>query len=150
MSRALNPINVMLKLALNTLEEHHEYYENTAANEETAEVKALLLLLAETEAEMIGRIQDMYIDGIVEEIDEISKIGEVPAPDDTLYDSARESHDERIFVCNEALRQELKAYTFFLSLATRVKSNVISHLFEYFAYLKTQQIEKIRRVCSTF
>lgn len=150
MSSKRDTLNTILKLALNTMTTHHEYYTGIAENVETPAVKALLLVLAETEDELIGKIHDMLATGIVEEIDEISNIGEVPVPDDTLFDPSRDDTDPRIFICNRALKQEIKAYTFFLSIAVRAKSRVVSYLFEYFAYVKYQQIEKIRRVCSTF
>ena len=90
----------------------------------------------------------LYGDGIVEEIDFISKKDSIPIPIDTPFKSSRNADDSRICICNDSLEMEMKAYTFFLSMATRSKSNVISHLFEYFAYEKTLQIEKIRRVCA--
>ncbi len=143
-------LTTMLKLALKTMNTHHEYYSTIAESVETTAVKALLLVLAETEDELINKIHDMLATGIVEEIDEISNIGEVPVPDETPFDPSRNDTDPRIFICNKALKQEVKAYTFFLSIAVRAKSRVVSYLFEYFAYVKYQQIEKIRRVCSTF
>ena len=150
MSPDASTLNTMLSLALKTMNSHHDYYMEIANSVETPKVKALLLVLAESEEGLIAKIKDMMVTGIVDEIDEISKIDSVPLPDDTPFDPSREDTDPRIFVCNKALRQELKAYSFFLSIAARAKSDVVSYLFEYFAYVKYQQITKIRRVCETF
>lgn len=145
-----NPIRSMLTLALTTMANHYQYYDSIAAQAEIPEVKALLLILAETEGELLDRIRDMIATGIVEAVDEVAGIDEIPEPDATPFDLTRNDTDPRIFVCNKALEMELKGYTFFLTIAARAKSEVISRLFEYLAYIKVVQIERIRRVCSTF
>ena len=148
MSEKKNPINTMLKLALATLKKHYKYYQEAAAGVYVPEVKALLMVLVETEGILIEKIQGMLYTGIVEAIDEIGEV-ELPTPDATPFDPSRNESDPRIFICNKALEQEMKAYTFFLSIAARARSEVISRLYEYFAYVKYDQMEKIRRVCST-
>ena len=57
---------------------------------------------------------------------------------------AGESYDEA------ALKQEIKGYTFYLSIAARAKTELASRLFEYLAFIKSQQIDQIRKVCTTF
>lgn len=146
-----NPVEQMLRLAHTTTASHYQYYHNAALNVETADVKALLMVLAETEAELMDKIKAMMIRGIIAELEELS---EAPDRDDTPnempFDLSREESDPRIFVCNKALIKEVKGYTFFLSIAARAKSRVISRLFEYLAYVKLQQIRRIRKVCESF
>jgi len=71
-------------------------------------------------------------------------------PDETPFDLTREDTDPRIFICNKALRKEVKGYTFYLAIAARATSRPISRLFEYLAHVKMLQIKKIRRACETF
>lgn len=146
-----NPVEQMLRLAHTTTASHYQYYHNAALNVETPDVKALLMVLANTEAELMDKIKSMMIRGIIAELEEISEApdrGETP--DEMPFDLTREDTDPRIFVCNKALKKEIKGYTFFLSIAARAKSRVISRLFEYLAYVKVQQIRRIRKVCETF
>ncbi|MHA1935609.1 MAG: hypothetical protein ACW97A_10020 [Candidatus Thorarchaeota archaeon] len=151
MSVKKSPIDHMLNLALASAANHYQYYHNAAMNVETTDVKALLLVLANTEAELIDRIRDMMATGIVEEIQEVAEIDDLQdLPDGTPFDLMRNDSDPRIFVCNKALAQEIKGYTYYLSIAARAKSKVVSRLFQYFAFVKKQQIENIRRVCETF
>ncbi len=141
----------MLNLALATVSTHHKFYSQVADGVATTKVKALLLVLAEAEEALIDRIHDMMATGIVEEVSAIIEMGGLrEEPDSTPFDPSRSEIDPRIYVCNRALDQELKAYAFFLSIAARAKSEVISRLFEYFAFEKAEQIRRIRRVCETF
>jgi hypothetical protein len=130
---------------------HYEYYIETAENVETPQVKALLLVLAETESDLIAHINHMMVTGILDEIEVMGRV-EVGAdpPDDSPIAPDRIDSDPRIFVCNKALEQEIKGYTFYLSIAARAKTELASRLFEYLAFIKQQQIEQIRNVCVTF
>ncbi|TFG26885.1 hypothetical protein EU527_19225 [Candidatus Thorarchaeota archaeon] len=130
---------------------NYEYYEKTAKSVETPKVKALLRVLADTERDLIFEIQHMMATGVLDEIEAMNKVvvGEEP-PDDTLFAPERNETDPRIFICNKALQQELKGYTFYLSLATRSKSELSSRVFEYLAFIKLEQIKRIRKVCRTF
>lgn len=141
----------MLKIALTTVANHYQYYHKAAMGVETPEVKALLTVLADTESELMDKIRDMMRFGIGTELQELSDSNLLDdEPDATPFDLTREESDPRIFVCNKALDHEIKGYTFFLSIAARAKSKVVSRLFEYFAYVKMVQIGRIRRICGTF
>lgn len=151
MSEERNPVKQMLKLALTTAASHYQYYHHTAINVEIPEVKALLMVLADTEAELMDKIRDMIVTGIVEQLDELAHADDVDTlPDETPFDLTREDTDPRIYVCNKSLRKEVKGYTFYLALAAHAKSPLISRLFEYLAYVKLDQIKKIRKVCESF
>ncbi len=146
-----NPVTQMLKIALTTVANHYQYYHKASLAAETPAVKALLTVLAETEEELMDKIREMMRFGISTEMQELAEVDLLDKePDPTPFDLAREDSDPRIFVCNKALDHEIKGYTFFLSIAARAKSKVVSRLFEYFAYVKMIQIERIRRVCGTF
>ena len=149
MTESKNPLKSMLKIAMATVGNHYTFYSRAANTVQTAKVKALLMVLSETEENLMAKIEDMMITGVVDELQEVSA-ADIDTPDAMPFDLAREDEDPRIYVCNRALEQELKAYTFFLSVAARAKNEVISRVFEYFAYVKTQQIERIRKVCETF
>ena len=151
MSEERNPINQMLKMALTTAASHYQYYHHTALNVETPEVKALLMVLAETEAELMEKIRNMIVTGIVDELEELTTLSDLDeSPNETPFDLTREETDPRIFVCNKALRKEIKGYAFYLAIAARAKSPLISRLFEYLAYVKAGQISKIRKVCESY
>lgn len=146
-----NPVKAMLRLAHTTTANHYQYYHNAALNVESPQVKALLMVLADTEAELMDHLKNMMARGIIAELEEITEASDrYDAPDEMPFDLTREDMDPRIFVCNRALEKELKGYTFFLSIAARAKSKVISRLFEYLAYVKVKQISRIRKVCQTF
>jgi rubrerythrin len=148
---AKNPIEPMLKLALTTVANHYQYYHRASTAAQTPEVKALLMVLADTESELIDKLREMMVTGISEELSEIAESDLLDQePDATPFDLTREESDPRIFVCNRARENEVKGYTFFLSIAARAKSRVISRLFEYLAYVKLVQVRRIRRVCGTF
>lgn len=148
---AKNPLENLLKLALSMSTRHYEYYDATSYNVETPQVRALLRVLADTERDLIIEIQDMIVTGVLDEIEEMGKV-EVGAdpPNDTPFAPERNDSDPRIFVCNKALEQEVKGYTFYLSIAARAKSELVSRVFEYLAFIKSEQIERIRKVCETF
>ena len=146
-----NPLDPLLNVAMAMSTRHYEYYMETAENVETPQVKALLLVLAETESDLIAHIRHMMITGILDEIEILERVqvGDDP-PDDSPIAPKRIDTDPRIYVCNKALEQEVKGYKFYLSIAARAKTELVSRLFEYLAYIKSQQIEQIRNVCITF
>ena len=121
-----NPVSIMLKLAHTTTANHFQYYHNAALNVETPEVKALLMVLADTEAELMDQLKSMMIRGIIAELEVLSEAPDrYETPDEMPFDLTREEIDPRIFVCNRALEKELKGYTFFLAIAARAKSKEI-------------------------
>jgi hypothetical protein len=146
-----NPLESLLNVALSMSTRGFEYYDKTAKNAEIPQVKALLRVLAETEAELIFQIRHMMATGVLDEIEVMGKVevGDDP-PDDSPFAPERNETDPRIFVCNKALEQEIKGYTFYLSIAARAKSELVSRVFEYLAFIKSQQIVRIRKVCGTF
>ena len=120
-------------------------------NVETPDVKALLMVLADVEDELMDLIGGMMATGIVDALEELEQTKDRDEiPDETPFDLTREDTDPRIFICNKALRKEVKGYTFYLAIAARAKSRPISRLFEYLANVKMLQIKKIRRACETF
>ncbi|MDH4213926.1 MAG: ferritin family protein [Candidatus Thorarchaeota archaeon] len=146
-----NPLENLLNLALTMSTRNYEYYRETADNVETPKVKALLRVLADTERDLIAQIRHMMATGVLDEIEAMGKVevSERP-PNDTPFAPDRNDTDPRIFVCNRALEQEVKGYTFYLSIAARAKSEIVSRVFEYLAFIKSQQIERVRKVCGTF
>ncbi|MFO7837441.1 MAG: hypothetical protein R6V83_12420 [Candidatus Thorarchaeota archaeon] len=151
MNSSQKTIEQMLKVALATAINHFDYYQRAAEKVKTPKVKALLMVLAESEEELIDRIEDMLATGILEEIESVLESAELnETPNPTPFDLQRAETDPRLFACNKALEQEVKAYNYFLSLAVRMKTDLVSRLFEYFASRKAAQIEDIRRVCSSF
>lgn len=146
-----NPLDQLLNVAMAMSTRHYEYYSETAEQVKTPQVKALLLVLAETERDLIANIRHMMATGILDEIEAMGRVevGDDP-PDDSPFAPERIDTDPRIFVCNKALEQEVKGYTFYLSIAARAKTELASRLFEYLAFIKSQQIERIRKVCVTF
>ncbi len=140
-----------LKLALLTAKSQHKFFLSTAEKSEMPEVKALLMLLVKSESVLIQRIQHMMVTGILDELEELSRVPDRDAiPDPTPFHPLREETDPRIFVCNRALEKSIKTYKLYLSLATKAKSEVVSRLFEYISYLKMKQIEQLREVCSRY
>ena len=146
-----NPLENLLNLALTMSRHDYEFYEKTANGVKTPKVKALLEVLANTERDLIIEIQDMIVTGVLNEIEEMGRIevGDDP-PDDTPFAPERNDTDPRIFVCNKVLEQVLKGYTFYLSIAARANSELVSRVFEYLAFIKSEQLDGIRKVCSTF
>jgi hypothetical protein len=146
-----NPLDPLLNMAMAMSTRHYEYYMETAENVKTPQVKALLLVLAETESDLIAHINHMIVTGVLDEIETMGRVEVgVDPPDDSPIAPDRIDTDPRIFVCNKALEQEIKGYTFYLSIAARAKTELASRLFEYLAFIKQQQIEQIRNVCITF
>ncbi len=141
----------MLKLALLTAKFQHKFFVSAAESAEMPEVKALLMVLAESESKLIEKLQHMVVTGIVDEIEELEHAGDRDEiPDPTPFDPFREESDPRIFICNKALKKGLKTYTLYLNFAAKAKSEVVSRLFEYLAYLKMQQINQLRNICKTY
>ncbi len=146
-----NPLETLLNIALSMSTRHYEYYDETADSVETPQVKALLRVLADTERDLIIEIQDMIVTGVLDEIEEMGRIEvDDDPPDDTPFAPDRNDTAPRIFVCNKALEQEVKGYTFYLSISARAKSELVSRVFEYLAFIKSEQIERIRKVCESF
>ena len=146
-----NPLENLLNLALSMSRRHFDYYDNTAKNVETPQVKALLRVLADTERDLIAHIRHMMATGVLDEVEAMGKVevADIP-PDDSPFAPERNNTDPRIFVCNKALELEVKGYTFYLSISARAKSELVSRVFEYLAFIKSQQIERIRKVCKSF
>jgi len=146
-----NPLQHLLNLALSMSTRHFEYYDNTAKNVETPQVKALLRVLADTERDLIAQIRHMMATGVLDEVEAMGKVQVADAPpDDSPFAPERNDTDPRIFVCNKALELEVKGYTFYLSISARAKSELVSRVFEYLTFIKSQQIERIRKVCKSF
>jgi hypothetical protein len=145
-----NPLDPLLNMAMAMSTRHYEYYSETAEKVQTPKVKALLNVLAETESDLIAHIRHMMITGILDEIEVMERVDGGAPPDDSPISPERIDSDPRIFVCNKALEQEIKGYTFYLSIAARAKTELASRLFEYLAFVKSKQIEQIRNVCITF
>lgn len=148
----------MLKIALTTSANHYDFYLKAANAVETTQVKALLMVLAETEGDLIDRIRLMMATGILDQIEEVSSNTFAmkdpnPTPfgmDRTPFAASNPDTDPRLFVCNRALEMEFKGFSFYSSISNRAKSAMMKKLYEYFAYIKSEQIEKIRKLCETF
>jgi hypothetical protein len=148
----------MLKVALTTSANHYDFYLKAANAAVTPQVKALLMVLAETEGELIERIRLMMTTGILEQIEEVasetfSTKEPNPTPfgmDRTPFARSNPDTDPRLYVCNRALEMEFKGFSFYSSIAHRAQSELMKRLYEYFAHIKSIQIEKIRKVCETF
>lgn len=144
-------LDPMLKLAILTAKSQHKFFVSAAESAEMPEVKALLMVLAESESNLIGKLQHMVVTGILDEIEELEHADDRDEiPDPTPFDPFREESDPRIFICNKTLKKGLKTYTLYLNFATKAKSEVVSRLFEYLAYLKMQQINQLRNICKTY
>ncbi len=148
----------MLQVALTTSANHYDFYLKAANAVETPVVKALLMVLAETEGELIERIRLMMSTGVLDAIEEVAKDTfslQEPNPtpfgmDRTPFAKANPDTDPRLFICNRALEMEFKGFTFYSSISSRAKSELMRRLYEYLAFIKSRQIEKIRKVCETF
>ena len=151
-------VQSMLKVALTTSANHYDFYLKAANAVSTPQVKALLMVLAETEGELIERIRLMMTTGILEQIEEVASEGFTtsdpnPTPfgmDRTPFAASNPDTDPRLFVCNRALEMEFKGFSFYSSISNRAQSELMKRLYEYFAHIKSVQIEKIRKVCETF
>jgi len=148
----------MLRVALTTSANHYDFYLKAANAVETTQVKALLMVLADTEGELMERIRLMMTTGILDQIEEVasesfSTAEPNPTPfgmDRTPFAVSNPDTDPRLFVCNRALEMEFKGFSFFSSISSRAKSELMKRLYEYFAHITAEQIEKIRKVCETF
>ncbi|MFW9962395.1 MAG: hypothetical protein ACFFCX_02450 [Candidatus Sifarchaeia archaeon] len=148
----------LLKLALTTAANQYDFYLKAADAASTPQVKALLMVLADTEGELVEKIRLMTSTGILDAIEEVAKDTfsyDEPDPtpfgmDRTPFAKSNPDTDPRLYVCNKALEKEFSGFTFYRSISSRAKSEVIRRLFEYFASIKSQQITRIRRVCSSF
>ncbi|MCK5389388.1 MAG: hypothetical protein KAJ36_02800 [Candidatus Thorarchaeota archaeon] len=148
----------MLRVALTTSANHYDFYLKAANAVETTQVKALLMVLADTEGELMERIRLMMTTGILDQIEEVasesfSTVEPNPTPfgmDRTPFAVSNPDTDPRLFVCNRALEMEFKGFSFFSSISSRAKSELMKRLYAYFAHIKSEQIEKIRKVCETF
>ncbi|MDH4213925.1 MAG: hypothetical protein OEV85_08385 [Candidatus Thorarchaeota archaeon] len=148
----------MLRVALTTAANHYDFYLKAANAVETPRVKALLLVLAETEGDLMDRIKLMMTTGILDAIEEVRKesfFQEDPDPtpfgmDRTPFAQSNPDTDPRFYVCNRALEMEFKGFSFFNSIASRAKSEIMRRLYEYLAFIKSDQIRKIRKVCESF
>ena len=155
---AQTSLNRMLQVALTTSANHYDFYLKAANAVETPTVKALLMVLAETEGELIERIRLMMSTGVLDAIEEVAKDSfsiQEPNPtpfgmDRTPFARVNPDTDPRLFICNRALEMEFKGFTFYSSISSRAKSELMRRLYEYLAYIKSKQIEKIRKVCETF
>jgi len=146
-----DPLRPMLKLALSTAMSELELFLSLSETAEMLEVKTLLGYLVESESWLIEKLRHMMITGIVDELEELSSLDDRDAiPDSTPFAPTRVENDPRIFVCNKVLSESIKTYTLYLRLATRAKSDLVSGLFEYLAYLKRQQIYQLRRACGRY
>ncbi|MFX1483160.1 MAG: hypothetical protein ACFFCP_08220, partial [Promethearchaeota archaeon] len=112
-----NPLDPLLNMAMAMSTRHYEYYMKTAEEVQTPQVKALLIILAETESDLIAHIRHMMVTGVLDEIEFMETVVSSDPPDDSPIAPERIETDPRIFVCNKALEQEVKGYTFYLSMA---------------------------------
>lgn len=148
----------LLKLALTTTANQYDFYLKAANAAETPQVKALLMVLAETEGELIERIRLMMTTGILDVVEEVAKEtfsydDPNPTPfgmDRTPFAESNIDTDPRLYVCNRALEKEFSGFTFYKSISSRAKSELIRRVFNYLAFIKSEQIQRIRRVCATF
>jgi rubrerythrin len=144
-----NPVERMLNVALATSLNQLQFYQNASSTVQTEEMKELLLFLAKSEEAIIDKIESMMFRGIVDAVEE-ARTAEVEEPNQTPFDLVRAEVDPRLFVCNKALEIAMSAYTFYLSIAARARSPVISRLFQYLVYTKGEQMKMIRSVCESF
>ena len=155
---AQTSLHRMLQVALTTAANHYDFYLKAANVVETPTVKALLMVLAETEGELMERIRRMMSTGVLDAIEEVRKDTfslQEPDPtpfgmDRTPFAKVNPDTDPRLFICNRALEMEFKGFTFYTSISSRAKSELMRRIYEYLAFIKARQIEKIRKVCETF
>jgi hypothetical protein len=100
----------------------------------------------------------MMTTGILDVVEEVAKEtfsyqDPDPTPfgmDRTPFSVSNPETDPRLFVCNRALEKEFSGFTFYKSISSRAKSELIRRVFDYLAFIKSSQIERIRKVCVTF
>jgi rubrerythrin len=148
MNEQKSPIDQMLNLALATAMNQYQFYLDISSKVETTKVKELLLSLARSEEALIVKIESMMVSGVLDAV-ERTRTMEEDEPDDTPFDLVQAETDPRLYVCNRALKMTMKGYTFYLSIAARAKSEVISRVFRYFAHMKAEQIRQIRFICES-
>ena len=150
-----DPVKHLLNLALATAMNDLQFYQDEFDRTESPEAKALLLVLQESEEALISAIEEMMVSGIFSAIEEArkKKYSMVP-PDEAPFDFASPFSTglqfDRWAICNRTLERGVKAYTFYLSIAARAKSEMVSILFQYIAYLKAKHIKRLRKVCESF
>ncbi|MFX1367113.1 MAG: hypothetical protein ACFFAY_00725 [Promethearchaeota archaeon] len=152
MSDAKDPVKHMLNLALATALNDLQYYTDELEKTKIPEVQALLLVLQESEEELIAKIEDMMVTGVISAIDEAKKIsGKWDSPSDEPFDFSSPFGStlqfQRVSVCNQVLERGLRSHLFYLSISARAKSKVVSVVFEYIAYMKAQHLLRLRKVC---
>lgn len=150
-----DPVKHLLNLALATAMNDLQFYQDVFEKTQSPEAKALLLVLQESEEALISAIEEMMVSGIFSAIEEArkKKYSMVP-PDKSPFDFASPFSTglqfDRWSICNSTLERGVKAYTFYLSIAARAKSEMVSLLFQYIAYLKARHIKRLRKVCESF
>ncbi|TFG06379.1 hypothetical protein EU522_01680 [Candidatus Thorarchaeota archaeon] len=155
MSDAKDPVKHMLNLALATALNDLQYYADEFEKTKIPEVQALLLVLQESEEELIAKIEDMMFTGVISAIEEAQAIhGKWAPPNNEPFDFTSPFGStlqfQRVTVCNQVLERGLKSHRFYLSISSRAKSKVVGIVFEYLAYLKIQHLERLRKVCESF
>ena len=135
------PHQHLLKLALTTTANQYDFYLKAANAAETPQVKALLMVLADTEV-----VEEVAKEHFTYEDPDATPFG----LDRTPFSESNIDTDPRLYVCNRALEMEFEGFTFYKSISSRAKSELIRRVFDYLAYIKSRQIERIRRVCVTF
>ncbi len=155
MSDAKDPVKHMLNLALATALNDLQYYTDEFERTKIPEIQALLLVLQESEEELIAKIEDMMVTGVISAIDEAKKIsGKWNSPSDEPFDFSSPFGStlqfQRVSVCNQVLERGLRSHLFYLSISARAKSKVVSVVFEYIAYMKAQHLLRLRKVCESF
>jgi hypothetical protein len=155
MINAKDPVKYMLNLALATALNDLQFCLDEEAARTAPEVKALLKVLAESEETLIAAIEGMMISGVTTAMEEVLRLRDSTTPPNENpfeFGSAFSPglQFERWSLCNGALERGFKAYRFYISIATRAKSKVVSRLFEYLSYLKGRHINRLRRVCESF
>ncbi|MHA2118679.1 MAG: hypothetical protein ACW98J_07145 [Candidatus Thorarchaeota archaeon] len=150
-----DPVRHMLNLALATALNDLDHYQRALENASMPEVRALLMVLEESEENLIERIEHMMVAGPLEGVENSKeRRANWEAPNEDLFEFASpfaaSVQFQRWSICNDTLQRSLKAYGFYLSIATRAKSEVVSAVFEYLAFLKSQHIKRLRNVCDSF
>lgn len=155
MSGTSDSVRHMLNMALATALNDLEYYQRTLERTNNPEVRALLLVLEESEEDLIEKIEHMMIAGIVDAVLETKDSkARYEAPNENPFEFASPFASslqfQRWTICNETLERSLKAYSFYLSIAARAKSEVVSALLLYLANVKSRHIMRLRKVCESF
>ena len=155
MSEKKDPVRHMLNLALATSLNDLDYYQRELEKATVPEVRALLIVLEESEENLIERIEHMMVAGPLEGVENSrERKANWESPNEDLFEFASPFAEsvqfQRWSICNDTLQRCLKAYGFYLSIANRAKSEVVSALFEYLAFLKSNHIKRLRKVCESF